>query len=160
MTLLPPPRCSHRALSSLRLRSASSAARFIPTTRDHCGWLRLLRINRRAEHLYRPSSKTFDSGNRHRLRVNRSSIVWLAARRQGIARFAALHLDCARSPGRGRYGFTQESFKPSCRDREFFYYLKNFYLNFIPFPPPQPNEGFQTLKRRKEILGCFTTTFY
>lgn len=34
--------------------------------------------------------------------VNRSSIVWLAVRRQGIARSAALHLDCARSPGRGR----------------------------------------------------------
>jgi len=34
--------CSHRELSSLRLRSASSASRFIPTTRDHCGWLKSL----------------------------------------------------------------------------------------------------------------------
>ena len=41
-------------------------------------------------------------------RMNRSSIVWLAARRQGIARCTALHLDCARSPKRGRYRFTRE----------------------------------------------------
>ena len=50
-------------------------------------------------------------GNRHRLRVNRASIVWLAARRQGSIvppSPADLHLDCARSPGRGRYGFTRK----------------------------------------------------
>ena len=43
-------------------------------------------------------------------RVNRSSIISLAARRKGIARYAALHLDCARSPKRGRYRFTREAF--------------------------------------------------
>ena len=35
-------------------------------------------------------------------RVNRSSILWLAARRKATARSAALHLDCARLPQRGR----------------------------------------------------------
>ena len=43
--------------------------------------------------------------------MNRASIVWLAARRQGSIvppSPADLHLDCARSPGRGRYGFTRK----------------------------------------------------
>ncbi len=34
-----PQRCSHRVLPSLRRNSASSAALFIPATRDHCGVL-------------------------------------------------------------------------------------------------------------------------
>ncbi len=34
-------RCSHRALPSLRHTSVSSAAPFIPTTRDHCSVLRI-----------------------------------------------------------------------------------------------------------------------
>ena len=47
------------------------------------------------------------TGEAHRMMrvsdcVNRSSILWFAARRKGIARSAALHLDCARSPQRGR----------------------------------------------------------
>jgi hypothetical protein len=37
----PLQRCSHRALPSLRRTSASSAAPFIPTTRDHYGVLRI-----------------------------------------------------------------------------------------------------------------------
>ena len=51
-TLPPFQRYSDRALSSLRRTSASSAASFIPTTRDHCGVLRIpyelatLRVNR------------------------------------------------------------------------------------------------------------------
>jgi len=47
------------------------------------------------------------TGEAHRMMrvndcVNRSSILWFAARRKGIARSAALHLDCACSPQRGR----------------------------------------------------------
>jgi hypothetical protein len=58
-----------------------------------------------------PVREAPDSVNRHRLRVNRASIVWLAVRRQGSIvppSPADLHLDCARSPGRGRYGFTRK----------------------------------------------------
>jgi hypothetical protein len=36
------------------------------------------------------------------------SSLSLAARRKGIARFAALHLDCARSAERGAYRFALE----------------------------------------------------
>jgi hypothetical protein len=40
--------------------------------------------------------------------VNLISIVWRAVRRKGIARYAALHLDCARSAKKtGTYRFTQ-----------------------------------------------------
>ena len=45
-------------------------------------------------------------------RVNRVSIVWLAVCRKGIARSAALHLDCARSARkRGTYRFTRSIFE-------------------------------------------------
>jgi hypothetical protein len=36
---------------------------------------------------------------------NRATILPLTARRKGIARCAALHLDCARSAERGAYRF-------------------------------------------------------
>ena len=41
------------------------------------------------------------------------SILSLAARRQGIARYAALHLDCARSAEGGAYRFALEKQLPS-----------------------------------------------
>ncbi len=67
-------RCSHRGLSSLRRTSASSAAPFIPTTRDHCGVLRIPYVLAT-------------------LRVNRFPILWLRARCKCIARFAGFRLD-------------------------------------------------------------------
>jgi hypothetical protein len=49
-------------------------------------------------------------------RVNRFSIVWLAVRRKGVARSAALHLDCARSAKqRGTYRFTWSIFDVAAR---------------------------------------------
>jgi hypothetical protein len=44
------------------------------------------------------------------LRVNRSCILWLGARRKGIARCAALHLDCAPSAGEEVAMISREEF--------------------------------------------------
>jgi len=46
--------------------------------------------------------------------LNRLPIVPLAARRKGIARFAVLHLDCARSAWGGAYRFTLENQRSLC----------------------------------------------
>jgi hypothetical protein len=77
-------------LSSLQpqLRTLRCALSF-RQARDHCGVLRIFL--------------------RWQLRVNPPSILSLATRRQRIARFPALHVDCARSAQKpGRYRFHAE----------------------------------------------------
>jgi hypothetical protein len=68
------------------------------TRRDHCGGSHSVRVTAIVPSVL--SKLLFFNG--HRFCVNRSSILWLAARRKGIARCAALHLDRAPSAEKGR----------------------------------------------------------
>jgi hypothetical protein len=80
-------RCSHRALFSLRRNSARSAARFIPTSAR--------------------SLRCAQNSLRYRLRVNRAPILWLGARRKGIARTLRSTLTVLPPPRESAYRFTR-----------------------------------------------------
>ena len=87
-------RCSHRAVAFPSVASPQAPVRpSFRQSRDHCGALRIFL--------------------RWQLRVKRSPILWLGARRQGIARSAALHLDCARSAEGGLYRLRSRSYARS-----------------------------------------------